>query len=52
MEQCLSPTHPAVAAYFARLERRPSFRRVVAEARPFFPLFPFRERIAIRFQSG
>ena len=33
-------THPNVAGYFARLSQRPSFARVLEEARPYFDLFP------------
>jgi glutathione S-transferase len=33
-------THRNLAAYFARLMARPSFARVVAEAQPYFKLFP------------
>ena len=32
--------HPSVAAYLARLRARPSFARVVEEARPYRHLFP------------
>jgi glutathione S-transferase len=32
--------HPHTAAYYARLEQRPSCRRVVDEARPWFHNFP------------
>ncbi len=38
-----SPSHPNVAAYFARLLARPSFKRVIAEARPYFQFFPFKD---------
>jgi len=31
---------PAVAAYFARLEKRPSYARVLHEAEPYMKLFP------------
>jgi glutathione S-transferase len=31
---------PGLTAYLARLMRRPSFARVLAEAEPYFPLFP------------
>ena len=44
-----SPAHPNVAAYFERLLERPSFERVIAEARPYFPLFPYKESIPARF---
>ncbi len=33
-------THPNTASYFDRLMRRPSFARAVAEAKPYFNLFP------------
>ena len=33
-------THKNAAAYFGRLMERPSFARAVAEAKPYFPLFP------------
>ena len=38
--QPLGETHPATAAYLARLRARPSVSRVVEEARPYRPLFP------------
>jgi glutathione S-transferase len=43
---------PSVAAYFDRLAARPSFARALAEARPYFDLFPFRDDIPARFLSG
>lgn len=33
-------SHPNVASYFERLMQRPSFARVVAEAKPYFHFFP------------
>jgi glutathione S-transferase len=33
-------SHPSLAAYFDRLTNRPSFARVVEEAKPYFSLFP------------
>jgi len=33
-------THPKTAAYLARLRKRPSFARVVEEAKPYFHMFP------------
>jgi glutathione S-transferase len=33
-------THPLSAAYFDRLTARPSFARVLAEAEPYFKMFP------------
>jgi glutathione S-transferase len=38
-----------LAAYFERLMRRPSVARVIAEARPYFSMFPYRETIPARF---
>lgn len=43
------PVNGHLAAYFERLLARPSFSRVIAEARPYFELFPFRESIPQRF---
>ena len=33
-------SHPSAAAYLERLKRRPSFARVLEEAKPYFELFP------------
>jgi glutathione S-transferase len=33
-------SYPHLAAYYARLERRPSFARVLEEAKPYMALFP------------
>ncbi|MBX9400271.1 glutathione S-transferase family protein [Lysobacter sp. BMK333-48F3] len=41
--------HPRLHAYFERLLARPSVRRVLAEARPYFDLFPYREAMPARF---
>ena len=38
-------------AYFDRLTQRPSFQRVIDEARPYFALYPFAEAIAQRFRQ-
>jgi glutathione S-transferase len=38
-------------AYFDRLMDRPSVRRVIAEARPFFHLYPFADAIPDRFKT-
>ncbi|MCA8878540.1 MAG: glutathione S-transferase family protein [Rhodobacteraceae bacterium] len=43
--------HPHLAAYFERLLARPSFRRVLAEARPWFDYFPFNDRMPDRFRT-
>jgi len=47
-----SDTHPSVVAYFERLVERPSFKRVIAEAQPYFQFFPFKDSIAARFLDG
>jgi glutathione S-transferase len=41
----------AVHAYFDRLTTRPSFKRVLDEAKPYFAMFPFAESIAPQFRS-
>lgn len=41
--------HPHVAAYFERLTQRPSVKRVLEEARPYFKMYPFKEKIPPRF---
>lgn len=33
-------SHPSLRAYLDRLQRRPSFTRVLREAAPYFPMFP------------
>ena len=38
-----SRDYPRTEAYFRRLVERPSYRRVLAEAQPYFGLFPYRE---------
>lgn len=38
--------------YFERLVARPSFQRVIAEAEPYFSLYPFAEAILDRFRSA
>jgi glutathione S-transferase len=38
-------THKNASAYFGRLMERPSFARVVAEAKPYFALFPKRNEL-------
>ena len=39
-------------AYFERLLQRPSFKRVIAEARPYFQFFPFKDSMPARFLDG
>jgi glutathione S-transferase len=43
--------HPHLSAYFERLLARPSVKRVLEEARPYFKLFPMPERIPARFRG-
>jgi glutathione S-transferase len=38
--QPFEASHPNVTAYFDRLMERPSFKRVVEEAKPYFLMFP------------
>jgi glutathione S-transferase len=46
------PGHTHLAAYFERLVARPSVRRTIAEARPYFPIFPFVDAMPTRFLQG
>lgn len=41
--------HTHLAAYFERLLKRESVKRVIAEARPFFQYFPFKDALPRRF---
>lgn len=41
--------HPRLAGYFDRLVARPSARRVIEGARPYYGWFPFKDGIAARF---
>jgi glutathione S-transferase len=43
---------PKLSAYFERLLARASVARVVAEARPYFHLFPLKDQIPARFLEG
>lgn len=45
-------THPNVSAYFERLLARPSFKRVLKEARPYFHLYPFKDDMPARFLAA
>lgn len=47
-----APEHGALAAYFERLVERPSVARVLAEARPWLTMFPYREAVPPRFLEG
>ncbi len=42
--------HPATAAYLERLIARPSFARVLQEAKPYFGSFPYAEAVPVRFR--
>jgi glutathione S-transferase len=44
-----APEHRQLALYFERLLARPSVQRTLREARPYFPLFPYREAMPERF---
>jgi glutathione S-transferase len=45
----IAPAHAHLAAYFERLIERPSVKRVLREARPYFQSFPYKEAIPARF---
>lgn len=47
----LFATHPNAAAYFERLLERPSIKRVLDEARPYFENFPYAADIPTRFRE-
>lgn len=50
--ECVHPftsNYPAISAYFDRLVARPSVRRVLEEAKPYFQYFPFQDSIPARF---
>jgi glutathione S-transferase len=44
--------YPKLAAYHERLLARPSVARTIDEARPYFPMFPLRDRIPARFTEA
>ncbi|MCX2721796.1 glutathione S-transferase family protein [Roseibium salinum] len=44
-----SDRHGNLQAYFERLLERPSVRRVLIEARPYFDMFPYRDQMPARF---
>ncbi len=50
--QAFPAEHTRLAAYFEDLMLRPSVRRVIAEARPWFKYYPLRAAIPERFLSG
>ena len=43
------PEKQILTGYFERLLERPSFKRVLAEARPYFRLFPYRDAMPARY---
>jgi glutathione S-transferase len=50
--ECVEPyskSHPRLAAYFEALSQRPSYLRLIAEAKPFFRYFPYSDVIPKRF---
>lgn len=49
--QPFPPEAVRLAAYFERLMARPSMRRVLAQARPFFQYYPLNRQIPARFLS-
>lgn len=49
--QPFSASHPALAAYLDRLTDRPSARRTIRDARPYFHFFPFHDALDARFIS-
>ncbi len=45
------PSHlPRLGAYFERLVERPSVRRTIEEAKPYFHLYPFEASLETRFR--
>jgi glutathione S-transferase len=44
-----STSQTNLTAYFDRLASRPSFQRVIAEAKPYFQHYPYREALPARF---
>lgn len=43
------PEYVALSAYFERLLARPSVQRTLADARPYFSMFPYRDAMPQRF---
>lgn len=48
----LASDHVQLRGYFERLLARPSIARTIAEARPYFHSFPFKDSMPARFLSG
>lgn len=47
-----APEQPNLRAYYDRLLARPSFARVLEEARPYFKFYPYKERLPARFRDA
>lgn len=45
----LASSHPVTHQYLERLIARPSFARVLREAKPYFSMFPYREAVPAQF---
>ena len=45
-------SHGRLATYFERLMGRASVKRAIAEARPYFHMFPYKDSIPTRFLQG
>jgi glutathione S-transferase len=50
--QALPPDMPHLGNYLERLHERPSFRRVIEEAAPYFSMYPFAQAIPERFRQS
>ncbi|WP_039938300.1 glutathione S-transferase family protein [Leptospira terpstrae] len=44
-------THPKTTAYFERLLERPSVKRTIDEAEPYFHMYPLSDKISKRFRK-
>jgi glutathione S-transferase len=51
MLEPFAATHAHLSAYFERLLARPSFARTLAEAQPYFHMFPFYDLMPARFRE-
>ncbi|PDS77350.1 glutathione S-transferase family protein [Rhizobium sp. L43] len=48
----LSEDQPNLRGYYDRLLARPSFARVLEEARPYFKFYPYHDRLPARFRDA
>lgn len=48
----IAPDQQHLTAYIERLLQRPSVRRVLAEAQPYFSMFPYRDAMPARYLSS